>query len=652
MERFFKTGKKTLAVFMAVIMLMTAWVFAVPAADAESEITPCAENEHNWVLSMKVEPTCTQDGYEIWVCSKCTSSERRNFVQSNGHVYDDGVHIDATCTVPAGTLYTCVVEGCGENERDHKLFVTDKDSEPLGHDMSSWKPEAQENGAYYYYKRNCSREGCAYFEYEMKEGSTTEKQKYYKVEFINDYATDETEVAADGTVLASKHKSVVLDTQYAKENGEAVYSKVAPKQDKDKEFGKYVFEGWYDADGKSALDLTNVTENTTAHAKFKGIVMVYRVIFNGYSADEQQKITYRCSATGNVFALNQEVCHGQTIAVNPAKDITFSDGSTIVPSYDTSNLNYRYTYKNWDLAADDALTQIPIYSDHYVYPVFIQTPKTYKAVFHYNNKYYAGGDWYTVSKDDLTFDEFFGYATDISDAVAADLDDVGVALDKKAVDNTYNYEFDGWVDENGAKVSLSSLTVPAGTSEYNPALDGMEYILDKDRGIIQLYPSYIRRSKEYKAIINVIDIDGRAAVGASVQVTGSNGFLCAPVVKTDANGQAVITLSYDVYYKVTAALNGNSGETTIVGYGEAGLAAMYNAYLAGEIKQLPTYDLRIEYKGGVNGEQSECHCICHSFLGRLHIRILNIVYNLFGRKIVCCPDMYATHGDMLAYGAN
>ena len=47
---------------------------------------------------------------------------------------------------------------------------------------------------------------------------------------------------------------------------------------------------------------------------------------------------------------------------------------------------------------------------------------------------------------------------------------------------------------------------------------------------------------------------------------------------------------------------------------------------------------------------SNCHCICHSFLGGFWISILNMIYRLFGRKIVCCYDMFATHGDRLIYG--
>ena len=46
-----------------------------------------------------------------------------------------------------------------------------------------------------------------------------------------------------------------------------------------------------------------------------------------------------------------------------------------------------------------------------------------------------------------------------------------------------------------------------------------------------------------------------------------------------------------------------------------------------------------------------CTCACHSFIGGLWITALNVMHYLFKVKYVCCYDMYATHGDKLAYAA-
>ena len=48
--------------------------------------------------------------------------------------------------------------------------------------------------------------------------------------------------------------------------------------------------------------------------------------------------------------------------------------------------------------------------------------------------------------------------------------------------------------------------------------------------------------------------------------------------------------------------------------------------------------------------QSRCRCICHnSFFRGIWVRVLNIMYRLFKIEYVCCYDMYATIGDLLAY---
>ena len=47
-----------------------------------------------------------------------------------------------------------------------------------------------------------------------------------------------------------------------------------------------------------------------------------------------------------------------------------------------------------------------------------------------------------------------------------------------------------------------------------------------------------------------------------------------------------------------------------------------------------------------------CNCFCHSLIKPIWIKVLNVVYSLFGKKIVCCDDLFAENGHLLNYTAN
>lgn len=608
MKTFFKTGKKALSLFLSMLMIMTTCVFFAPAADTvidADEVTQCACGSTEFT-DTTVAPTCTQEGFVMRACKNCGTTYRTDFKDALSHNYDwdndgkiDTFYSSATCTSPAGTTYKCSRKDCG-----FSYFVADEGSEALRHEFSDWYfVKGDDGGTFYYKKRNCDRQDiCSYVEYEMVEGSTTEKQKYYKVDYINEYVTDTTETASDKTVLAKTFKTETLETVYVKENGAAEYTGKTPARDKTEEYGKYEFAGW--AVNTSSLD--EVTSNITASALFTGKEVTYHISFAGYSNNEQQAVVVQYTW--------QHVAHGGTIQYDPA-DI-------LIPTYDVDNLHYRYTFSNWDLANN--VTETKIYSDHTVNPVFTATPKTYKVVYH---------DYDGTVLGETTF-EYGTRPTNVPTGLT------------KANDETYIYEYTNkWTRTAGGTdyVNIDALTVPVGTAEYDASLEDNEYLFDNEKGIIHIYAELIHKAREYKVRIVATDIDDSVIPGASVQITGSKGFLVTQAV-LDEDSQVVVSLPYDSSYNITVTANGNVGSSTITGE----YLLNYDATTG----NIPNVRIQLQKGSDVNeGGSNHCTCICHSFLSRFHITILNLVYRLFGKKIVCCYDMYATHGDTLVYGA-
>lgn len=639
MKTYFKTGKKTLSVFMALLMVMTSLVLVAPTAfagtvDYEGEAPDTCTCGGEWGIATVVAPTCTERGFTMRACKSCDIIIRYDFVAATGHSFDkdidgviddnfpegDAVHVHATCTTPAGTIYTCSNPGCSFSR-----FIADADSAPLGHDYSDWYYEAQNGGEYYYKRRDCGRmnyhetaeeaaacpldickePSCPFFEYELDENGN--KQVYYKVDYQNEYVTDETVTATDGTVLATGFKTEVLETVYVKK-GEAAQCSVTPKRDKTYDYGKYEFTGWSLDKGS----LENVTENVVASAQFKGIEVTYHVTFTGYSNTTEQM-----QAVGPY--LKQHVAHGGTIQYNPA--------NYFIPVKDVDNLYYRFDYVGWSIGGAN-VTAVPIYSDHTIAPSYVAVPKTYKAILHYNDgKTLAGTFKYAETFDNI-------------EQILADGWDLAP---KKASDDRYMYSFDSWVNAKGAKVDINHITVPNGTAEYDPALENDEFLFDDEKGIIHLYPSYKQLIKKYQLRVVAVDVDDSLIPGATFQVTGSNGYLVA-AGELDANSEVILSLAYDEFYNITVTYGNNTNTITVTGN--------YLKNYDPETGNIPTQRIKLLKGEDVNENGSpSCTCSCHSFLGRFQITLMNLVYRIFNRKIVCCYDMYARHGDRLVYTA-
>ena len=80
--------------------------------DIREETIP-ATGAHDYRFTKNVDPTCTDGGYDLYTCSGCGATERRNLTDAAGHKWDGGTVTTApTETTPGVRTFTCTV--CGD----------------------------------------------------------------------------------------------------------------------------------------------------------------------------------------------------------------------------------------------------------------------------------------------------------------------------------------------------------------------------------------------------------------------------------------------------------------------------------------------------------------------------------------------------------
>lgn len=96
---------------------------------------------HDYVLEQTVEPTCTEGGYELYKCSVCGATEKRNAKDATGHNY---TVISNTATCTEGGIKTSKCVNCGD--------IKSEDSSALGHkfNISYDSPSCIVDGGYTY----------------------------------------------------------------------------------------------------------------------------------------------------------------------------------------------------------------------------------------------------------------------------------------------------------------------------------------------------------------------------------------------------------------------------------------------------------------------------------------------------------------------
>ena len=76
-----------------------------------------ATGEHTFVFTKNIAPACTTEGYDLYTCSGCGATEKRNVKPALGHKWDDGkVTTEPTEKDPGVMTYTCAVCGATKTE--------------------------------------------------------------------------------------------------------------------------------------------------------------------------------------------------------------------------------------------------------------------------------------------------------------------------------------------------------------------------------------------------------------------------------------------------------------------------------------------------------------------------------------------------------
>ncbi len=84
--------------------------------DIREETIP-ATGAHDYRFTETIAPTCTDGGYDLYTCSGCGATERRNLTDATGHKWDGGTVTTApTETTPGVRTRTCTV--CGQTRTE------------------------------------------------------------------------------------------------------------------------------------------------------------------------------------------------------------------------------------------------------------------------------------------------------------------------------------------------------------------------------------------------------------------------------------------------------------------------------------------------------------------------------------------------------
>ncbi|MBO5109458.1 MAG: hypothetical protein J6D21_01965, partial [Clostridia bacterium] len=103
--------------------------------EVEEKILPPLVHEHHYVVTEVVLPTCTAQGYSLYVC-RCDDSYKDNYTDILPHAYDTEI-TPPTCTEKGFTTYTC--PDCGHTEVKDEVSATGHDNS--GPDATCKSPE-------------------------------------------------------------------------------------------------------------------------------------------------------------------------------------------------------------------------------------------------------------------------------------------------------------------------------------------------------------------------------------------------------------------------------------------------------------------------------------------------------------------------------
>ena len=588
---------------------------------SSEEMTVSRTGEHRYTTTPH-NPTCVDQGFTVYGCIGCGATFLDNFVPALGHLYGEWTDVAETCTKSGGRQRVCERIKEDGSVCGHIEFEADESRPATGHNLTDWEYviHPSDKGAYAK-RRHCQNGGCTYSEYETGAGADHEIKgvnAYYQVNFYNEWVTDEYETLTQNeiaqnpiayTKLAKTYKTEKLASIYVLKGTEAEYPGKVPVRGKDIKYGGYDFEGWtnkgfdhalkhepkeYESSDGVCIDLSNINANTEAYALFRSKDVYYTVCFaNPYNNQGSTRLTRDFS-----------ILHGH--------EITFTkDGKPYdyKPSMAENNqVKYEFTGWNYDIAH--------IYDNVTVIARYNAIKKVYTLVYH-------DYDGNIIGRESITY----GGAAQNIPTVA-----------EKPEDDTYIYRnLNKWtlVDKT-TEVNLSNFT-----SVPENAKEGDE---------IHIYSKQDKRLKIYKVQFIVLDPYKQNLSGASVQVLDSRGQLAATAT-TDEKGVANIEITYSSIYTIKISRGNYAIEGTFT-LDPSNPGTIKLAKIIGAERTYQSIVKLIDYTDQDMPVDQKCGCVCHTFLSGIWIFTMNLLYQVFKIRHVCCYDMFVVHGDKLKYGSN
>lgn len=625
-----KTMKRYLSLLLAVMMVLTSFSFAVAAADNCAHQIAYGDPNYRKV----VNPTCDSQGYTIYYCTKCSTAENKveamvgDYTESLGHKYEkfDFVEVkDENGKVSYRKVFDCV-----------RVYV--------------------QNGQ----KVEC--------ESTYVETDNGEEVVYYLVDFFNNKVTASYDETIDYTNVVDEYKSVHLGYTYVRAGEEAVYSGDKPYREKTKDYAAYAHIGWTtDSDLEKTIGKNPGAENCFDISAVNDNLVLYAV-FEGLTEDSYGTITHNVTFhkfdDNNIIVpitVNQDIAHGGTPKYsNP-------DNKLYDPPEKSETIAATYKFKGWstkaykpystNLIANEDIENFKVYGDVNFYPVYNEIAKNYVVKF-----YDPQGENVIKYKENGVNKEAVFENINVGKDLVGDYDAINSFIKHtesfaKPEDKDYIYIWNGqWAILNpngsiGRTVNIRRFNLYEG--EYNIAVDADgNPIVDETTGevkkVVMILPVFEKKRQLYAVDIEMIVPTGEDTdynrFGADVHVVDKNNQLVASGL-TDENGKFRCYLYNNVPLTVTIA---TSDDKYI---GTAQITSLEKAFNGTQDDEANLNLKRVQMS--LNPEY-ETHCLCihhNALLQPIFVRILNILYNLFNVKYVCCYDMYSTIGPLLEYTA-
>ncbi len=553
MKRF---TKKYLMLLLTIVALLTVTMFAVSAADDTCNHALYPSYEGNVIA-----PTCTDEGYTEVVCGNCDVAYARlpgSEKPATGHKYEWKMVVNGDHYENNGQCKVCFLN-TKERDNDGNLVT------------------------------------------------------YYAVNFLNPAAAKSYDESIAYTKIVKERVGMddakLLETIYVKK-GETVktnsenlkkLSALAPGCEKDIEYGKYKFIGWYDTYVKAPalpaasqeieynLDELVINGNINLYAGFRGEDVSYDVRYYDYN--------------GRALAVAKAVPHGKAAIYNldlPTKE---------------ADVKFRYKFNYWSYEGKE-VDLTAVYGDVAVRADYVSVAREYNVAYYYDENCTKP----IINKEIAVKDSKVKYGESAVNGLA-----IPTSLLVKEADDQYIYAWTGkWVLANRQNyvVSLDSFSVPAGTPD---ALDGSAEV--------RLIPKYDRQLRVYELKVTIIypDDNNYHPDEVDVQILYADGKI--------ADGRKATKVAEDTYEFISYVNYSSSYTVSATAVGYSGTTV--SNFVVG-----PSGAIIVLEKVGAYS----CGCICHTFMKPIWVRILNLLHTLFGIEHVCCNDMFANIGPSLNYG--